>query len=103
MQICEAQDSACYWQLISNFICCRLSRCRVPAGCEALFVHILWVNTKARQFYEAQDFYIDLEESANTAHYRGHCLEGIEGRGRTILLRYDLNERERRPGKHRIV
>ena len=76
---------------------------KLPAGCEALFVHILWVNTKARQFYEAQDFYIDMEESANTAHYRGHCLEGVEGRGRTILLRYDLTERERRQGKHRIV
>ena len=75
----------------------------VLAGCEGLFVHILWVNTKARQFYESQGFYIDMEESANTAHYRGHCLEGIEGRGRTILLRDDLVQRERRHTKHRIV
>ena len=73
------------------------------AGCEAVFVHILWVNTRARQFYESQGFYIDMEESANTAHYRGHCLEGIEGRGRTILLRYDLVEREQRPAQHRII
>ena len=73
------------------------------AGCEALFVHILWVNTRARQFYESQGFYIDMEESANTAHYRGHCLEGIEGRGRTILLRYDLVEREQKPAQHRII
>ena len=39
-------------------------------------MHILWVNTKARQFYEAQDFYIDMEESANTAHYRGALPRG---------------------------
>ena len=73
------------------------------AGCEALFVHILWVNTRARQFYESQGFYIDMEESANTAHYRGHCLEGIEGRGRTILLRFDLVERSQKPAQHRII
>lgn len=27
------------------------------------------------------------EESSNQAHYRGRCLDGIEGRGRTLLLR----------------
>ncbi|KAK9918680.1 hypothetical protein WJX75_005914 [Coccomyxa subellipsoidea] len=57
---------------------------------EALFVHILWVNDKARMFYESLGFRVDKEESSNTAHYRGHCLEGIEGRGRTLMLRRDL-------------
>ncbi|EIE18955.1 hypothetical protein COCSUDRAFT_49126 [Coccomyxa subellipsoidea C-169] len=57
---------------------------------EALFVHILWVNDKARMFYESLSFRVDKEESSNTAHYRGHCLEGIEGRGRTLMLRRDL-------------
>ena len=60
------------------------------AGVESLFVHILWVNTEARVFYESMGFHVDKEESSNTAHYRGHCLEGIEGRGRTLLLRNDL-------------
>ncbi|CAL8463977.1 g3512 [Coccomyxa elongata] len=57
---------------------------------EALFVHILWVNDNARMFYESLGFRVDKEESSNTAHYRGHCLEGIEGRGRTLMLRRDL-------------
>ena len=57
---------------------------------DAAFVHILWVNEKARLFYESLGFHVDKEESANTAHYRGHCLEGIEGRGRTLMLRHDL-------------
>ena len=49
---------------------------------------------------KSQDFYIDMEESANTPRItEGHCLEGIEGRGRTILLRYDLVPSEERiPG-----
>ena len=62
----------------------------IRAGTEALFVHILWVNDKARMFYESLGFRVDKEESSNTAHYRGHCLEGIEGRGRTLMLRRDL-------------
>ena len=41
-------------------------------------------------FYESLGFRVDKEESSNTAHYRGHCLDGIEGRGRTLLLRNDL-------------
>lgn len=53
-------------------------------------MHILWVNDKARIFYESLGFWVDKEESSNTAHYRGHCLEGIEGRGRTLMLRRDL-------------
>ena len=53
-------------------------------------MHILWVNTAARLFYESLGFRVDKEESSNTAHYRGHCLEGIEGRGRTLLLRNDM-------------
>lgn len=37
----------------------------------------------------AKLFAVDLpqEESSNQAHYRGRCLDGIEGRGRTLLLR----------------
>lgn len=56
-------------------------------GVEALYVHIMAVNERAQQFYEKHGFVVEKEESSNRAHYRGHCLDGIEGAGRTLLLR----------------
>lgn len=48
------------------------------------------VNEVGRHLYEARGFTLEQEESPNQAHYRGHCLDGIEGRGRTILMRINL-------------
>lgn len=55
-----------------------------------LYVHLMAVNEIGRRLYESRGFVLEQEETANQAHYRGHCLDGIEGRGRTILLRKDL-------------
>ena len=54
---------------------------------EDLYVHTMAVNEVALCFYERHGFVVEKEESSNQAHYRGRCLDGIEGRGRTLLLR----------------
>lgn len=67
-----------------------LSRAREIAhmwDVDALFVHTMAVNEIAVEFYTKNGFVIDKEETSNQAHYRGRCLDGIEGRGRTVLLR----------------
>ncbi len=56
-------------------------------GTEALYVHTMAVNEIAVRFYERAGFVVEKEETSNQAHYRGRCLDGIEGRGRTVLLR----------------
>lgn len=57
------------------------------AGAEDMYVHTMAVNEIALRFYERCGFEVEKVESSNTAHYRGRCLDGIEGRGRTVLLR----------------
>ena len=52
-----------------------------------LYVHTMAVNEIAVRFYERNGFEVEKEESSNQAHYRGRCLDGVEGRGRTLLLR----------------
>lgn len=59
-------------------------------GAPALYVHLMAVNEIGRALYASHGFVLEQEESTNAAHYRGHCLDGIEGRGRTVLLRKDL-------------
>jgi len=54
---------------------------------EDIFVHTMAVNEAAIEFYYKNGFCIEKEETSNQAHYRGRCLDGIEGRGRTVLLR----------------
>jgi GNAT superfamily N-acetyltransferase len=56
-------------------------------GVEGLYVHTMAVNEIALKFYARNGFVLEQEESSNQAHYRGRCLDGIEGRGRTVLLR----------------
>ena len=56
-------------------------------GVEGMYVHTLAVNEIAMKFYDRNGFEIEKEETANQAHYRGRCLDGIEGRGRSVLLR----------------
>ena len=56
-------------------------------GAEEIFVHTMAVNEIARAFYEKNGFVVEKEETSNQAHYRGRCLDGIEGAGRTVLLR----------------
>lgn len=56
-------------------------------GVEDLYVHTMAVNEAALRFYEGLGFVIEKEESSNSAHHRGRCLDGIEGRGRTVLLK----------------
>lgn len=57
------------------------------AGVKDLYVHTMAVNEVALRFYERNGFVVEKEETSNQAHYRGRCLDGIEGRGRTVLLR----------------
>ncbi|KAH7616053.1 hypothetical protein Ndes2526B_g09366 [Nannochloris sp. 'desiccata'] len=59
-------------------------------GVEGMYVHTLAVNEIAMKFYSRHGFAVEKEETANEAHYRGRCLDGIEGRGRTVLLRDTL-------------
>eukprot|EP00887_Chlorella_sp_A99_P000250 scaffold13.g250.t1 len=54
---------------------------------QELYVHTLAVNEIGRRFYDGVGFVLEKEESSNTAHYRGRCLDGVEGAGRTLLLR----------------
>lgn len=55
-----------------------------------LFVHTMAVNEIARAFYEKNGFVVEKEETSNQAHYRGRCLDGVEGLARTVLLRDSL-------------
>lgn len=55
-----------------------------------LFVHTMAVNEIARSFYEKNGFVVEKEETSNQAHYRGRCLDGVEGLARTVLLRDSL-------------
>ncbi|KAI3430639.1 hypothetical protein D9Q98_005232 [Chlorella vulgaris] len=57
---------------------------------DAMYVHTMAVNEIAVNFYLRNGFVIEKEETSNQAHYRGACLDGIEGRGRTVLLRDTL-------------
>lgn len=96
----STQSLAMYLSLRSTVICSPMASmairrldyefrmdCTLPAGVDGLYVHTQAVNEVARSFYERQGFIIEQEESSNDAHYRGKCLDGIEGRGRSILLR----------------
>lgn len=56
-------------------------------GVDGMYVHTLAVNEIAMRFYDRNGFVVEKEESANQAHHRGRCLDGIEGRGRSVLLR----------------
>ena len=56
-------------------------------GVDGLYVHTMAVNEIALNFYKRNNFVIESQETSNQAHYRGRCLDGIEGRGRTVLLR----------------
>jgi len=56
-------------------------------GVDGLYVHTMAVNEIAMAFYQRNGFVVEKEETSNQAHYRGRCLDGIEGRGRTVLLR----------------
>jgi ribosomal protein S18 acetylase RimI-like enzyme len=70
-----------------------LGAARVKArewGVDDMYVHTQAVNEIALRFYQRHGFVKEKEETANQAHYRGRCLDGIEGRGRTILLRDTL-------------
>ncbi|GAQ90107.1 hypothetical protein KFL_006010030 [Klebsormidium nitens] len=62
-------------------------------GVDALYVHTMAVNEVAQHFYCKHGFVLEREETSNEAHYRGHCLDGIEGRGRTVLLRVDRSSK----------
>ena len=53
---------------------------------DQVLVHTMAVNEIARAFYEKHGFVVEKEETSNVAHYRGRCLDGIEGAGRTVLL-----------------
>lgn len=48
------------------------------------------VNEVGRALYETMGFTLEQEETSNQAHYRGQCLDGIEGMGRTILMKFSM-------------
>lgn len=48
------------------------------------------VNEVGRALYETMGFSLEQEETSNQAHYRGQCLDGIEGMGRTILMKLSM-------------
>ena len=50
-------------------------------------MHIMAANSAARSFYTRAGFVVEAEEPANAAAARGHCLDGVSGAGRTVLLR----------------
>lgn len=56
-------------------------------GCDGLFVHSLAVNEVAGRFYLGLGFVVEVEEGAAEAARRGHCLDGVEGLGRSVLYR----------------
>jgi len=56
--------------------------------CDGLFVHSLAVNEVAERFYKSRGFVVESEEGAASAPRRGHCLDGVEGLGRSVLYRY---------------
>jgi GNAT superfamily N-acetyltransferase len=56
-------------------------------GADGLYVHTMAVNEVARGFYARAGFVVECEETSNEAHHRGRCLDGVEGLGRTVLLR----------------
>jgi ribosomal protein S18 acetylase RimI-like enzyme len=56
-------------------------------GVDGMYVHTLAVNEIAMRFYDRNGFVVEKEETPNQAHHRGRCLDGIEGRGRSVLLR----------------
>jgi hypothetical protein len=62
----------------------------MSAGADSLYVHLMAVNEVGQRLYESCGFSIEQEESSNSAHYRGRCLDGIEGRGRIILMKCSL-------------
>jgi hypothetical protein len=43
-------------------------------------------NESGMRFYEANGFAVIKEETPDQAHHRGHCLDGVSGGGRTVLL-----------------
>ena len=55
--------------------------------CDGLFVHSLVVNEVAERFYLGAGFVVEAEEGAAEAARRGHCLDGVEGLGRSVLYR----------------
>jgi hypothetical protein len=62
----------------------------MSAGAESLYVHLMAVNEVGQRLYGSCGFSIEQEESSNSAHYRGRCLDGIEGRARIILMKRSL-------------
>ncbi|KAL4451228.1 hypothetical protein ABPG77_009300 [Micractinium sp. CCAP 211/92] len=72
---------------VGNALLAAARELAVSWGTEALYVHTMAVNEIAVRFYERAGFVVEKEETSNQAHYRGRCLDGIEGRGRTVLLR----------------
>jgi hypothetical protein len=96
-------DAVVFWHakaMLRSTIHVQCQSCKPPAvrilincwaaGAEALHVHLMAVNEIGMRLYESCGFELDQEESSNQAHYRGHCLDGIEGRGRTVLMRLHL-------------
>jgi len=66
-----------------------LEEARVAAadlGAAGLFVVTMAVNERARALYSSLGFELVKEESVNLAARRGGCLDGQDGKARTVLL-----------------
>jgi len=55
-------------------------------GAAGLFVVTMAVNERARALYASLGFEVVKEESVNLAARRGGCLDGQDGKARTVLL-----------------
>lgn len=78
--------------LISRLIklaipCASLHASSDLVGAAVLYVHLMAVNELGRALYESMGFTVEQEETSNQAHYRGQCLDGVEGLGKTILMK----------------
>mmetsp|Transcript_13454 Transcript_13454/g.48943 ORF Transcript_13454/g.48943 Transcript_13454/m.48943 type:complete len:311 (+) Transcript_13454:111-1043(+) len=56
-------------------------------GAEALYVEPLAANEQAVRLYEKAGFVLLREESANQAHLRGQCLDGVNGQARVAIFK----------------
>ena len=88
MPVWEIPCRSCRWVLCKQPLLQNTKH--MDAGADGLFVHMMAVNERARSFYGKLGFVVEKEESSNEAHYRGRCLDGVEGRARTILMRDSL-------------
>ena len=59
-------------------------------GADALYVEPLAAYEQAVRLYEKAGFVLLRKESANQAHLRGQCLDGVNGRASVAIFKDSL-------------